>query len=251
MAERFSTMMDYAVLTSDSKTTPLDDKERRRSIKAERKRKEILDAAKKVFLHRDFSTVTIEEIAESAALSRATIYLYFKSKQDVYTGILLRDMDRLISGLTQSFIQTDTVRNNLFRMATSYMNFFRGHPEYFTTLSFYFFPGRREPLPDEASSTIAARLADGIFAIEEAIRLGIERGEARPIDTRAATLSLWAQWMGNVYLAVTGETSNYGRSMEQVFADGIDIFLTGIIIRPVPDAASELGEIQRSGGDTL
>ena len=57
--------------------------------------------------------------------------------------------------------------------------------------------------------------------------------------------------MGNVYLAVTGETSNYGRSMEQVFADGIDIFLTGIIIRPVPDAASELGEIQRSGGDTL
>jgi len=37
--------------------------------------------------------------------------------------------------------------------------------------------------------------------------------------------------MGNAYLAVTGQTSDYGRTMEQVFADGIDIFLEGIIVR--------------------
>jgi AcrR family transcriptional regulator len=224
-------MTDCAVPISGSKPTPQDIKERRRSVRTERRRSEILDAAKKVFLDRDFGAVTIDEIAEAAAFSRATIYLYFKSKQDVYTGVLLRDMDTLISGLTGSLIQADTVRNNLFRMATSYMNFFRSHPEYFATLSFYFFPGRREPLPDEASAAIEARLAEGILSIEEAIRLGIERGEARPVDARAATLSLWAQWMGNAYLAVTGQTSEYGRSMEQVFADGIDIFLEGIIVR--------------------
>lgn len=224
-------MMDCAVPISDSKPTPQDVKNRRRSMRTERRRLEILDAAKKVFLDRDFGAVTIDEIAEAAAFSRATIYLYFKSKQDVYTGVLLRDMDTLISGLTGSLIRTDTVRNNLFRMATSYMNFFRNHPEYFATLSFYFFPGRREPLPEDASATIEARLAEGILSIEEAIKLGIERGEARPVDPRAATLSLWAQWMGNAYLAVTGQTSDYGRSMEQVFADGIDIFLEGIIVR--------------------
>ena len=224
-------MMDCAVPTSDSKPAPLDLKERRRAMRTERRRSEILDAAKKVFLDRDFSTVTIDEIAEGAAFSRATIYLYFKSTQDVYTGVLLRDMDTLISGLIDSLIRTDTVRNNLFRMATSYMNFFRNHPEYFGALSFYFFPGRREPLPDDASATIETRLAEGILSIEEAIKLGIERGEARPVDSRAATLSLWAQWMGNAYLAVTGQTTDYGRSMEQVFADGIDIFLEGIIVR--------------------
>jgi len=231
MAAICSKMMDCAVPISDSKPTPQDLKERRRSVRTERRRSEILDAAKKVFLDRDFAAVTIDEIAEAAAFSRATIYLYFKSKQDVYTGVLLRDMNTLISGLTESLIRTDTVRNNLFRMATSYMNFFRKHPEYFATLSFYFFPGRREPLPEEASANIEARLADGILSIEEAIKLGIERGEARPVDARAVTLSLWAQWMGSAYLAVTGQTSDYGRTMEQVFADGIDIFLEGIIVR--------------------
>jgi AcrR family transcriptional regulator len=226
-------MMDCAVPISDSDQKPeqLAPKQRRRNQRIGRRRAEILDAAKQVFLAREYGSVTIEDIAEAAAISRATIYLYFKSKQEVYVGVLLRDLDRMISGLTASLIRTDTVRNNLFRMATAYMNFFRSHPEYFTTLSFFFFPGRKESLPDEAAQTIESRLADGISAIEEAITLGIERGEARPVDARAATLSLWGQWMGNAYLAITGHTAIYERTIEQVYADGIDIFLDGLTMR--------------------
>jgi AcrR family transcriptional regulator len=226
-------MMDCAVPISDSDQKPeqLAPKQRRRNQRIGRRRAEILDAAKQVFLAREYGSVTIEDIAEAAAISRATIYLYFKSKQEVYVGVLLRDLDRMISGLTASLIRTDTVRNNLFRMATAYMNFFRSHPEYFTTLSFFFFPGRKESLPEEAAQTIESRLADGISAIEEAITLGIERGEARPVDARAATLSLWGQWMGNAYLAITGHTAIYERTIEQVYADGIDIFLDGLTMR--------------------
>ncbi len=226
-------MMDCDVPISDSDQKPeqLAPKQRRRNLRIGRRRAEILDAAKQVFLAREYGSVTIEDIAEAAAISRATIYLYFKSKQEVYVGVLLRDLDRMISGLTASLIKTDTVRNNLFRMATAYMNFFRSHPEYFTTLSFFFFPGRKESLPEEAAQTIESRLADGISAIEEAITLGIERGEARPVDARAATLSLWGQWMGNAYLAITGHTAIYERTIEQVYADGIDIFLDGLTMR--------------------
>jgi AcrR family transcriptional regulator len=226
-------MMDCDVPISDSDQEPeqLAPKQRRRNLRIGRRRAEILDAAKQVFLAREYGSVTIEDIAEAAAISRATIYLYFKSKQEVYVGVLLRDLDRMISGLTASLIKTDTVRNNLFRMATAYMNFFRSHPEYFTTLSFFFFPGRKESLPEEAAQTIESRLADGISAIEEAITLGIERGEARPVDARAATLSLWGQWMGNAYLAITGHTAIYERTIEQVYADGIDIFLDGLTMR--------------------
>lgn len=226
-------MTDYDVPTSDSDNAANEaaPKERRRQMRIDRRRTEILDAAKQVFLAREYSAVTIDEIAESAAFSRATIYLYFKSKQEVYTGVLLRDLDQMISGLTDSLVRTDTVRNNLFRMATAYMNFFRIHPEYFTSLSFFFFPGRKEILPEDASKKIQLRLAEGIYAIEECIRLGIERGEARPIDARAATLSLWGQWMGNAYLAITGHTAIFERTIEQVYADGIDIFLDGLTVR--------------------
>jgi AcrR family transcriptional regulator len=229
----FFRMMDYAVPISDSdqKLEDLPPKERRRTMRIARRRAEILDAAKSVFLARDFASVSIDDIANASGFSRATIYLYFKSKQEVYTGVLLRDLDTMITGLTDSLIRTDSVRNNLFRMATAYMNFFRVHPEYFTTLSFFYFPGRKETLPPEAAETIGIRLSDGILAIEEAIKLGIERGEARAVDARAATLSLWGQWMGNAYLAIAGRTAIYERTIEQVYADGIDIFLDGLIVR--------------------
>lgn len=205
-------------------------RERRRTKRIERRRTEILDAAKGIFLAGEFASVTIDDIAAVAGVSRATIYLYFKSKQEVYSGLLYRDLDLMITGLTEAFNREDSVRNNLFRMATAYMNFFRVHPEYFTTISFFFMPGRKEALPADAAERISTRLNDGILTIEEAIKLGIQRREARPIDARAATLSLWGQWMGNAYLAVAGRTAFYERTIEQVYADGIDIFLEGLIL---------------------
>ena len=218
-------------LESEQKRDQSAVRERRRTKRIERRRSEILDAAKGIFLAGEFASVTIDDIAAVAGVSRATIYLYFKSKQEVYTGLLYRDLDLMITGLTEAFNRDDSVRNNLFRMATAYMNFFRVHPEYFTTFSFFFMPGRKETLPADAAERISTRLNDGILTIEEAIKLGIQRREARPIDARAATRSLWGQWMGNAYLAVAGRTAIYERTIEQVYADGIDIFLEGLIMR--------------------
>ena len=62
-------MMDYDVPISDS--DDISDlrapKERRRQMRIDRRRTEILDAAKQVFLAREYNAVTIDDIAESAA----------------------------------------------------------------------------------------------------------------------------------------------------------------------------------------
>ena len=63
-------MMDCGVPISDS-----DEKQRqklrRQNARAARRREEILDAAKSVFVARDYSAVTIDDIAEAGAFSRA------------------------------------------------------------------------------------------------------------------------------------------------------------------------------------
>jgi AcrR family transcriptional regulator len=47
----------------------------------------ILDAAKELFSESGFDFVTMEEIADLAALSRATLYNYFNTKEDIYLNI--------------------------------------------------------------------------------------------------------------------------------------------------------------------
>ena len=55
--------------------------ERKEREKLQR-RKDIIDAAEKVFFYRGFESATMDEIAEKVELSKGTLYLYFKSKEE-------------------------------------------------------------------------------------------------------------------------------------------------------------------------
>ncbi|MCD4677095.1 MAG: TetR/AcrR family transcriptional regulator [Desulfobacula sp.] len=57
----------------------------RKQRKKERRRKDITTAARKVFSIKGFNTATMEEIAFEAQLSPGTLYLYFKSKEELHT----------------------------------------------------------------------------------------------------------------------------------------------------------------------
>jgi AcrR family transcriptional regulator len=60
------------------------------------RRLEIMDAAKRVFAAKGFTGATMEEIAEKAELSPATLYNYFKNKYDLYASLNLRMLNRLV-----------------------------------------------------------------------------------------------------------------------------------------------------------
>ena len=61
------------------------------------KRARILDAAVKVFAERGFHSATVAEIAREAGVADGTIYLYFKSKDD----LLLRLFDEKMTALVE------------------------------------------------------------------------------------------------------------------------------------------------------
>jgi AcrR family transcriptional regulator len=60
----------------------------RREIKsAEERRKDILDAALRLFADRGFNETTVSDIATEAGMATGTVYLYFPSKEDVLHGL--------------------------------------------------------------------------------------------------------------------------------------------------------------------
>jgi len=58
---------------------------------------QIQNAAKELFLLKSFNGTTIEEIAEKAELSPATIYLYFKNKEELYVSLNLLTLQYLFA----------------------------------------------------------------------------------------------------------------------------------------------------------
>src|SRR5882672_1864141 len=50
----------------------------------------ILEAARKVFARKGFELATVDDVAEAAGVAKGTLYLYFRSKRDIYLAALRR-----------------------------------------------------------------------------------------------------------------------------------------------------------------
>jgi len=62
----------------------------RKERERERRRQQIIVAAKRVFSDKGFNKATMEDIANEAELSPGTLYLYFKNKDELYASLSLR-----------------------------------------------------------------------------------------------------------------------------------------------------------------
>jgi AcrR family transcriptional regulator len=62
----------------------------RKEREKERRRQQIIVAAKRVFSENGFNKATMEDIAKEAELSPGTLYLYFKNKEELYASLSLR-----------------------------------------------------------------------------------------------------------------------------------------------------------------
>jgi TetR/AcrR family fatty acid metabolism transcriptional regulator len=56
---------------------------------------EILAAARTVFAREGFAAGIVDDIAQEAGLAKGTLYLYFRSKRDIYKAVLQHDMETL------------------------------------------------------------------------------------------------------------------------------------------------------------
>jgi AcrR family transcriptional regulator len=71
--------------------------EERRKLEKKMRRQQIMDAAKNVFASKGFGGATVEDITEKAELSPATLYLYFKNKDELFASLNIRMLEALIT----------------------------------------------------------------------------------------------------------------------------------------------------------
>lgn len=58
-----------------------------KKVDRESRRRDVLAAASVVFARRGYSAATVDEIAETAGLAKGTVYLSFKSKEDLFFAL--------------------------------------------------------------------------------------------------------------------------------------------------------------------
>lgn len=73
----------------------------------------ILDAARKVFAARDFHETRLEDIADAAGFSKASLYNYYKDKEEIFLGLAVREMKHLLIEMQKSLDPSRSIEENL------------------------------------------------------------------------------------------------------------------------------------------
>ena len=71
----------------------------------EEARRKIMDAALHVCAVKGYHDATMDDVADSIGVSKGTLYLYFKSKEELFRAISDKFQDRLKEGLDRMFSQ--------------------------------------------------------------------------------------------------------------------------------------------------
>ena len=77
----------------------------RKRREREQRRREIMNAARKVFSTNGFTKTTMEDIAREAELSPGTLYLYFKNKDELYASLSVKVLEHLYDKLKHVYIK--------------------------------------------------------------------------------------------------------------------------------------------------
>jgi TetR/AcrR family transcriptional regulator len=167
--------------------------EERKEREKEHRKEEILNAAQKVFFDKGLPTATMDEIAEAAELSKGTLYLYYKSKEDLYLGVMMRGMQVLFSEYEILAASLNSPLRKIIKLSELYIDFFTSNRKFFRMFHFLQMPQFHKQVSEEMQQycgTETRRLWDLVIGI---MKQGMEAGILRSdLDPTEIGIILWS-----------------------------------------------------------
>ncbi len=159
-----------------------DFRSRRRAATAEA----FVDAAEAVIGRNGFERSTMQDVAREAGCAAGTLYLYFKSKEDLFSAMVSKHCAALSVAHHRAFDDEPDPVNGLRTALRSYLEYFNAHRQFFRTF-YTASPGGRAHIP----SNLRGDALEAYFAAKrhdvEAFRRAQRKGSVRS-DVPAAEL---------------------------------------------------------------
>jgi AcrR family transcriptional regulator len=175
----------------------------RREEEKERRRAEILDAAQALYLEKGWDALTVDQVARSARLSRALVYVYFRDKEELLFAIGERAMHLLRDRFTEAAARHPRGLDQIEAIGRAYMSYAYEFPHYFDFCSR--FQAHSVAVDPGSHEGACATTGDQVLGtVVGAITSGIRDGSIRP-DVGEPTMlavTLWAFTHGLIQVAM-------------------------------------------------
>ena len=160
---------------------------------------EILDAARSVFARKGFYATTVDEIAETAGLAKGTLYLYFRSKRDLYLEALKQGLVALIEKTRQNLEAAPTAAEKIKAFVSTRIRYAEENRDFILIYHAEFGNIGRAPLKEFRELYLQQAKA-----LEAVLREAAERGQVPLSRPDAAAFAVYEMTRGLITQRMLG-----------------------------------------------
>jgi len=199
-------------------------------MKGEERRRQIINTAVGLFAQRGFVEVTTREIAAAAGINEATIYKYFKSKDDLFGAVIKYYGDKVLArALTIKPSGSDDVRSVFTELALAVVRFIKEEPN---LLRLMLYSGlQNHPFSEMCFGEIGIKILTTLEeSFTQAQAKGVIRAELDPVYSTLPFLGMLVHYCLGRFIVLKEpfeplEEERYIRNL-------VDIYLNGILREP-------------------
>jgi len=163
--------------------------ETRREREKAMHRREILEAAERVFAKKGFAATTIDEIAQEAEFSKGAMYGYFNSKEDLFLSLIQEKLDEIEGRFRKVVESSDDPETKIRDLVETHLTFFEEDRDFFQIIA-----SEQPRLGVETESRLRenmrGRCIRGLDLIEEVMKDAVSAGVLKEIEPRLLATGL-------------------------------------------------------------
>jgi AcrR family transcriptional regulator len=185
------------------------------------KRAQILDGAKRCFMSLGFEAASMNDITTEAGVSKGTLYVYFRDKEDLFKELIDREKSAVMGMARKELEKPGTIAEQLHRFG-SYVTSRLTSPEIISAQRMVL--GIAEQMPDVATRFFGGDAFSAHLILKDYLEQHVSGGELRIADTDLASRQFLELAMASVY-----KRRLFGNLPEPVPASQIDYVVANAV----------------------
>lgn len=169
-------------------------------------RENIASAASALFMEKGIASTSMDDIAKAAGYSKATLYVYFKNKEEIVGILVLESMKKLYGYIASALVQQEATRKRYDFICRGLVQYQEEFPFYFKMVldkinidfeSHDYLPEEKETY--QVGEEINEKLKDFLIS-------GMEKGDLRDdLEIMPTIFNFWGMLSGLIWLAANKE----------------------------------------------
>jgi AcrR family transcriptional regulator len=182
----------------------------------------ILREARALFTAQGFAAVSMQQIADAAAVNKATLYHHFRDKEDLFVSVMEDEFRRMAASVEAAIAAGGPLRDQLRRVAA---HVFASSQSDFGRLA----ADLHEQVSERRRAELMARRPPPWEQIRDAVERAQQRGEVRDVDADLVARLFFAMIRSQIWWSRLA--TGYTEPDERLAATIADLLLDGIGVK--------------------